>query len=215
MKPYYQHNGITIYNCDCREILPDLKADAVVTDPPYGIEAAKNRPQPGAVQYDDIIGDDGLEAARFLLEFLGDTPALVFGANLFPCLLPHRGRWLCWDKRVHIAADRMLGSPFELAWINAHSGFDKMIRCQHGGVVNANEWGLPRLHPAEKPIPVLVQILATIFPDAQTILDPFMGSGTTLRAAKDLGRKAIGIEIEERYCEIAAKRLAQEVLPFD
>ena len=106
----------------------------------------------------------------------------------------------------------MLGIAFELAWTSRTHGFDKMFRVLHGGVVNANDG--KRVHPTEKPISLLREIIATIFDEARIILDPFMGSGTTLRAAKDLGRKAIGIEIEERYCEMAAKRMAQEVLCF-
>ena len=106
----------------------------------------------------------------------------------------------------------MLGSAFELAWVNKHSGHNRMIRVLHGGVVNANNPGKPRLHPTEKPISLMTQIIDTMPPGV--ILDPFMGSGTTLRAAKDLGRRAIGIEIDERYCEIAVRRLAQGVLPL-
>lgn len=106
----------------------------------------------------------------------------------------------------------MLGASFELAWTNCTSGFGKMYRIMHGGVVNAN--GGARLHPTEKPIELMRRIILDYGP-AQRILDPFMGSGTTLRAAKDLERCAIGIEIEERYCEVAAKRLEQEVLPLE
>jgi DNA modification methylase len=82
--------------------------------------------------------------------------------------------------------------------------------CANGGFI----LDAPREHPTEKPLP-LIRWCFSYFPKAQTILDPFMGSGTTLRAAKDLGRSAIGIETEEKYCEIAANRLRQEVLQFE
>jgi site-specific DNA-methyltransferase (adenine-specific) len=211
-KPYYEEDGIVIYHGDCRYILPHLpKVDLVLTDPPYGINAV-NRHQPGATQYAAIVGDDAIMDLRFI--FAIGTAQVVFGANKFPDQLPHMGRWLVWDKRVDSRADAMLGSPIELAWTSRLSGFDWICRIQHGGVVNAdrNE-SVQRFHPTQKPVGLMSWTISK-YPDAPTILDPFMGSGTTLRAAKDLGRKAIGIEIEEKYCEIAVKRLAQEVLPL-
>jgi len=95
-----------------------------------------------------------------------------------------------------------------MSWINLNQPL-RVYRHLWMGLVRKN--GSPRVHPTEKPVELFTWCLE-FAPDAQTILDPFMGSGTTLRAAKDLGRKAIGIEIEEKYCEIAAKRMAQEVL---
>jgi site-specific DNA-methyltransferase (adenine-specific) len=211
-KPYYEEDGIVIYHADCRDILPHLpKVDLVLTDPPYGINAV-NRPQPGAIQYAAIVGDDAIMDLRFIFA-IGDAQ-VVFGANCFPDQLPHRGRWLVWDKRVDARADAMLGSPIELAWTSRRSGFDWICRLQHGGVVNADrKESVARFHPTQKPVDLMAWTLSK-YPEASIILDPFMGSGTTLRAAKDLGRKAIGIEIEEKYCEIAVKRLAQEVLPL-
>ena len=211
-KPYYEHGGITIYHGDCREILPELVTpDLIITDPPYGINYRGNtlsiRKKVGIGKV-EIVGDDKEPELGFVLNMSCDVVA--FGANNYPRQLPHRGRWICWDKRVDPKADKMLGSPFELAWRNVDHGFDKMIRIMHGGVVNADGRG-KRYHPTQKPISLITRIIQ-MYPSAIYIADPFMGSGTTLRAAKDLGRKAIGIEIEERYCEIAANRLRQEVL---
>jgi len=212
IKPYYQDEHATIYHGDMTQIMPELQYDLIVTDPPYGIEAHK-RAQPGAVQYRPIIGDSDTAAAAALLDMLNPSKhAVIFGANNFPELLPHKGRWLCWDKRLTKAADRMMGASFELAWTSKKTGFGQMIRCLHGGVVNANGHGLTRVHPTEKPVPMLREVMEKCPPG--TVLDPFAGSGTTLRAAKDLNRKSIGIEIDEKYCEIAANRLAQEVLDF-
>ena len=212
MEPYYERDGITIYHGDCREILPELpEVDLLLTDPPYGINykgcnASKSKGL--GVMHDGIQGDAELMDLRFILEY--PSSVVSFGANNYPEQLPHRGRWICWDKRLTVAADRMLGSAFEMAWRNCKSGFDKMIRILHGGVVNADGTG-KRVHPTQKPIELMSRVL-DMYPNANTILDPFMGSGTTLVAAKLEGRPAIGIELEERYCEIAANRLAQGVL---
>lgn len=210
MKPYYEEPGITIYHGDCRKILPMLpKADLVLTDPPYGINAV-TRNQPGATQYEAIIGDDQEPDLSHIFSIAADL--VVWGANCFPRQLPHRGRWIVWDKRVNPACDAMLGSPIELAWTSRISGFDWIARIQHGGVVNADQrHHIPRWHPTQKPI-ALMSFCLSKYPNATLTIDPYAGSGTTLVAAKQLGRRAIGIEIEERYCEIAVNRLRQGVL---
>jgi DNA modification methylase len=130
---------------------------------------------------------------------------IVFGANNFPEQLPYNGKWICWDKRVNSNADRMLGSPFELAWDNRTSGFDRIYRVMHGGVVNSD--GGKRFHPTQKPILLFEKILEDYTNLHDLILDPFCGSGTTCIAAKKLGRRYIGIEISEEYCQIARERL--------
>ncbi len=207
MKPYYQDEFVTIYHGDCREILPSLEpVDLVLTDPPYGIGYSSVRLNyPKATFSEPIKGDDSLECVEWLLSVLkGD--AIIWGANNWPHLLPFPGVWLCWDKRVIEAADKLFGWPFELAWQNRKTGKARIYRIQHGGVINADGPNTLRLHPTQKPIRLFIAVITDFTNKDQTILDPFMGSGTTLIAAKNLGRKAIGIEIEEKYCEIAAKR---------
>lgn len=125
--------------------------------------------------------------------------SIIWGGNYFP-LLPCQC-FLVWDK---VQPEMFSTSMVEMAWTNL-GGPAKLFRRR---VI-----GYHKEHPTEKPIELMRWCLS-FAPEAQTILDPFMGSGTTLRAAKDLGRKAIGIEIEERYCEIAANRLRQSVLQF-
>jgi site-specific DNA-methyltransferase (adenine-specific) len=214
LKPYYQDDRVTIYHGDCRLIWPQLpRFDLLLTDPPYGIDFnATKQNLPGATERKNIEGDNDVSTARWLFGMLWHVnDAVIFGANCFPHLLPHRGRWICWDKRLTEAADKMLGSPFELAWCNRTSGFDKILRKLHGGVVNAD--GGKRVHPTQKPSGLFSQIISDDFyVKSNTIIDPFMGSGSVLLAAKIEGKTAIGIEIEERYCEAAAKRLTQGVL---
>jgi site-specific DNA-methyltransferase (adenine-specific) len=218
--PYYQDDHVTIYHGDCRDLIDTLDFDVVVTDPPYGIEYEQTITE--TATWDKVSGDDSSELAEWVIAETHPIPMLVFGANHFPQALPVPGRWVCWDKRCDENADRMLGSPFELAWLNSEDKAGYMFRIQHGGVVNADNRKHRRQHPTQKPVLLMRRLLAEIphllatpdFADYSVVLDPFMGSGSTLRAAKDLGRHAIGIEIEERYCEIAAKRCAQEVLAF-
>lgn len=209
MKPYYEDSAVTIYHGDCREILPALpKVDLVLTDPPYGIgesnEKAASRgklAQPkdyGHFDWDKTPIPQDL----FDMAVRGGLWACVFGGNYYHTA--PTSCWLVWDKEngSNDFADA------ELAWTNWPKAVRLKRHMWNGMLRKGRE---ERWHPTQKPREVMSWAI-TLAPAARTILDPFMGSGTTLRAAKDLGRKAIGIELEERYCEIAAKRMAQEVL---
>ena len=210
MIPYYQHAGITIYHGDARQILQQIiDVDLILTDPPYGINWVGH--PASDCEYRAIQNDQTEMNLGFLFEHPCESK-VIFGANNFPKQLPFGGRWLVWDKRVNPKCDAMLGSPVELAWTSRTSGFDWICRVMHGGVVNSD--GGKRIHPTQKPIQ-LMEFVINKYPQAKTILDPFMGSGTTLLAAKLLGRQAIGIEIEESYCEAAALRLAQDCLIYE
>jgi site-specific DNA-methyltransferase (adenine-specific) len=211
MKPYYEREGITIYHGDCREVLPTLgPVDAVVSDPPYGIDYrgggagnlihSKKTRRPAA-----IVGD----AQPFdPTPFLAFPEVALFGAQHYPARLPDGGTFHVWDKRGDYLP--FSTADFDTVWINRKEP-GRIFRHFWRGLCRESENNDRILHPTQKPLVVMKWVLE-LFPNATVILDPFMGSGTTLRAAKDLGRKAIGIEIEERYCEIAAKRLSQEVL---
>ena len=204
MSLYYDHAGIQIYHGDCRLVLPTLpKCDLLLTDPPYGHGPRWQGGTWGAAQmYRDAEVWDAEKIPDDLLSLVLSCAlsAIVWGGNYYS--LPPSRCWLAWVKNP--AMDTM--ADFELAWTNFDRPAKKFIE-------NRNPDG-KRQHPTQKPLD-LIQWCYSFAPEAQTILDPFMGSGTTLVAAKNLGRKAIGIEIEERYCEIAAKRLSQEVFDFE
>jgi site-specific DNA-methyltransferase (adenine-specific) len=203
MKPYYEENGITIYHGDCREVLPSLPiVDLVLTDPPYGLG---DKWQGGKIKWPLHHGQmhwDATTSDALIIAIKHGKDAIIWGGHLYP--LPQQRGWLVWDKLVR----NFTSGHCELAWTTLDIPI-KAFNYAHGQLASEG-----KCHPTQKPLPLIVWCLE-FFPDAQTILDPFMGSGTTLRAAKDLGRKAIGIEIEERYCEIAANRLRQEVLQFE
>jgi len=202
MTPYYQDDYVTIYHGDCRNILPHLEpVDLVLTDPPYG-HGDKWSGGTWAANpiYDDAFDWDAKPVSFDLLQMVISKAkdVIIWGGNYFGLA----GRcWLSWEK----ASKMKTLADFELAWTN----FDRPSKLFRE---NRNPDG-KRHHPTQKPLNLMKWCLS-FAPAAQTILDPFMGSGTTLRAAKDLGRKGIGIEIEEKYCEIAAKRMRQEVLDF-
>lgn len=201
MRPYYEQDGITIYHGDCREILPMLgPVHLVLTDPPYGLGERMSGGTWGAAEkYADLRKwDIAPESAWLASNLCTAKAAIIWGGNYFS--LPPSRCWLAWDKQnaVPTMAD------VELAWTNIDRPAKRLSH-----PVGIHMHG----HPSEKPMPLMRWCLQFL-PDDGLILDPFMGSGTTLRAAKDLGRKATGIEIEEKYCEIAAKRLSQGVLDF-
>jgi site-specific DNA-methyltransferase (adenine-specific)/modification methylase len=226
MKPYYSHGGIQIFCGDCREVLPTLgKVDLVLTDPPYGMRlntdfsGMKSRlfkGKTGGNYHESVIGDDvDFDPRPILCLTLNVKEQFWFGADYYCKRIPdiEKGSWLVWDKRLSESADKMWGSGFELIWSKKARKRD-IIRCKWAGIFGIEKQDIKeRLHPTQKPI-ALISRLIQMVPDAQIILDPFMGSGTTLVAAKELGRKAIGVEIEEKYAEIAVRRLSQEVLPL-
>jgi DNA modification methylase len=204
--PFYQDDSCTIYNADCREILPLLpRFGLLLTDPPYGIDAG-NMTMGYANTHRDKIERNDWDAERPSIELIDaccrkSDEAVIWGGNYFE-LKPSRA-FLVWDK-----TPEMQGRSFaeaEVAWCS----WDAVAR-----VFRYAPTQMKKLHKTQKPVPLMRWCL-THAPDAQTILDPFMGSGTTLVAAKLEGRKAVGIEISEKYCELAANRLRQKVLNFE
>ncbi len=195
-------DGITLYHADCREVLPMLpKVDLVLADPPYGMNYDTNgrRFTLGGRTLPPVCGDDKPFDPRPWLS-MGDV--ILWGFNHFPTHLPP-GCALVWLKRTPAAYGQFL-SDAEVAWSNIGRGVYAWTDTRHAIACE-------RVHPTQKPVELMAWCIGKS-KTTGTILDPYCGSGTTLRAAKDLGRKAIGIEIEEEYCEIAANRLRQEVL---
>lgn len=212
--PYYQDNYVTIYHGDSQEILPELpKADLVLTDPPYGInENHKKNNSRGRLAKSTDYGDyewDKKPAPENLINAClnNSINTIIWGGNFFH--LPPSPCWLVWDKKNgnNDFAD------CELAWTNLNAAVRKFEFMWNGMLRDGEARNKKRVHPTQKPLELMTWCISRI-KDCNSIIDPFMGSGTTLRAAKDLNRKAIGIEIEEKYCEIAAQRCCQEVLPL-
>lgn len=201
MTPYYQDDLVTIYHGDCREIAPDLDFDVILTDPPYGIDI-----NPIRSRFDRITGDSEPFDPSWLLAF--GKPTAMFGANHYADRLPSSPTWFVWDKRG--ATPSNLQADAELAWSNL-GGPVRLVRYYWNGGGSKQKEGLGgSLHPTQKPVGVMRWIIERC-PDG-VILDPYMGSGSTLMASKQVGRRAIGIEIDERYCERAAARCSQETL---
>lgn len=220
MDPYYQDGHVTIYHGDSREILPHLTFDVIVTDPPYGIGVQTNygaSQRSGLARANDyggaIVGDADPFDPTWLLAY----PRLVlFGANHYADRLPPSASWIVWDKLDGLESDREIGfndsADVEMAWTNM-GGPARLIRHRWMGLMKGSEHGCARVHPTQKPVALMTQVVRFASRGGDVVVaDPYMGSGSTLRAAKDLGLRAIGIEIEERYCEVAAQRCAQEVL---
>jgi DNA modification methylase len=222
--PYYSHAGIQIFHGDCRLILPTLpKCDLLLTDPPYGIGASREKfgghgvlqhhtglakgkciakRDYGDAAWDDIVCDDSLIE---LCRSRADNHA-IWGGNYFT--LPPTKGILVWDK---LRGDTDFADG-EMCWTNASRAL-RIFRYRWNGFLVDPTSTDDRSHPTQKPLALMKWVLS-LFPDAKTVLDPFCGSGTTLVAAKAMGLTAVGIELHEPYCEIAAKRLSQEVFDW-
>lgn len=244
MQSYYDHNGITIYHGDCLEVMasmPNQSIDMIWTDPPYGhsnndgdlnamlakveereaIAIANDTPETFRIVFDGMLK----QAARILKRECsvcccccgggGPSPTFAWVANrmdqdgfqffhsvIWDKIMPGLGWRYRRQHEMVMVAHRKGG---KLAWANPDRSTSNIVRMHK-----------PRegLHPNEKPVGLPQHFIGLHTKDGDVVLDPFMGSGTTLVAAKLEGRRAIGIEMEERYCEMAVKRLGQEVLPF-
>lgn len=209
--PYYQDDHVTLYHGDCLEVTEWLTADVLVTDPPYGMAyvSHSSRYQPT----DPIAGDGDITLRDNVLARWGDRPALVFGT--WRVTRPASTRQLVvWDK-----GDSPGMGDLSIPWGPSHeevyvlgAGFTGR---RSGSVMRVRtlpaQSGQRPDHPTPKPISLMEGLIAKT---GGMVADPFAGSGSTLVAARNLGRRAVGVEVEERYCEIIASRLDQGVLDF-
>lgn len=210
MTPYYNDGQVVIYHGDALEIA--LDGDVMLTDPPYGIGYLTSaRRLDGNAR--SIRNDHDTICRDQVLEAWGDKPALVFGSHKAPRPVATR-QVLIWDQDGALGMGD-LRIPWKPSWQEIYViGGPWEGRRDCGSVVRCPPvQSMARRHPHEKPVPLLKSLLTKCI--AGTVVDPFMGSGSTLVAAKEMGRRCVGVELEERYCEIAAKRLQQSVLPLE
>lgn len=214
IKPYFQEECGVIYCADCREVLPfipDKSIDLVLTDPPYGIGEAngKNKSRVQLAQPKDYgvssWDDEPIDLATINKIISKSSHSIIFGGNYYD--LSPSSCWLVWDKDN--SGDF---ADCELAWTNFPSAVRKYLWRWNGMLQQPNTPKEYRYHPTQKPIGLFSAILKDYSSVNDLILDLFLGSGTTAVACKKLGRKYIGIEIEERYVKIAVERLRQSVM---
>ena len=215
MTVYYQDEKVTLHLGDCRTVPEWMRADVLVTDPPYGVAFRSNHRGPRKTDIGDAIaGDESTSLRDATLEVWGDRPALVFGTWRAPRPRNVRQR-LIWAK----GDDPGIGD-LSLPW-----GYgDEEIYVIGSGWIGArrtNVYRLPKVaainnpgHPTPKPV-ALMEALISHIPAHLTIADPFAGSGATVIAARNLGRRIVAVEIERRYCDIIVRRLSQQAFDFE
>ena len=198
---------------DCLEIMktiPDKSIDLVLTDPPYGINIASKGTVGVEVlaklkDYGSSDWDKSSPPQEYFNEMLRVSKiAVIFGGNYFTDKLPPNKCWICWDKQIPKGFTK---AQMELAWTNSTTYSRLYSSLWHGMIRNRNFGDEERYHPTQKSIQIIKYILNDFSGKNQTILDPFMGSGTTGVACKELGRNFIGIEISPEYFKIAERRI--------
>ena len=233
LEPYYENNGMKIFHGDSREILPELfkreSIDHVVTDPPY----SERTHQGARTNRLDAIDKRLIDFQSMSCEEIRNTLSIC-GPNMSGWVVafmdwrymraieekpPHDLRFVrfgIWNKTNGMP--QLTGDRPAMGWEAIAILHRANTTMSWNGKGTRSVWSAAReafpIHPAQNPIGLVRSLITLFCKEGTTVLDPFMGSGTTLRAAKDLGCKAIGIEIDERYCELAANRLAQETLQF-
>ena len=225
MKLYYSHAGITIFNGPFdAAIAADWDCSTVLADPMYGnnvnTSGAKSKRGNREFKNCSLDGKDwnllASDAEPFdptpLLEY---EEVVIWGANHFCSRLPNAPKWIVWDKRCGGASDD--NADCEMAWTNL-PGPARLYSHLWRGWIRGGEENIsisgPKLHPFQKPV-ALMRFILSLSKTTGAVLVPYMGSGPELVAAKEIGRKAVAFEIEERFCEAAAKRLQQEILSFE
>jgi site-specific DNA-methyltransferase (adenine-specific) len=224
MKPYYADEAVTLYHGDCREVLPTLGGDAadlILTDPPYGVDYASNRGN-----HRPIAGDDGSLDIQECLSLAcrvlrRGRHAYVFGGGPLERTPLAAAVELIWDKGIVGMGDLSLPwskshepitfAVYEPSKANRDKGYGGLAaRLRQGSVLRVQRvtGGASLRHPTEKPVPLLRQLIESSSVWGETVLDPFSGVGSTLEAARLEGRRSIGIELDEAYCEATARRLS-------
>ena len=214
---------VKLYLGDCLEVMksiPDKSVDAVITDPPYGMNLDADFSKMGNKDgfkgksngnlYSDVIGDNRPFDPTEILK--KSETVVFFGYDYFSNKLPENSTVMVWDKRLTESADKCFGSPFELLWINKKTR-KRFYRVRWYGLFGTEKQDVKkRVHPTQKPLELMSKIIQDFTKPNDTILDPFMGSGTTGVACVQTGRNFIGIEIDPTYFAIAEKRIAEAQL---
>lgn len=222
MTPYYDDGaGIVIYHADCRDVLPTIDPASVallVADPPYGFGQSAQRRSRRAVHDPGVDGDFHPIVGDFTpfdpAHLLASPRLVLFGANHYADALPPSGSWLVWDKREDATPDD--NADAELIWTNLGGPVRTYRQCWRG-FTRARDGLEPdkHLHPTQKPVNLMMWLLDRFTKPGDLVLDPYMGSGPMAHACRLLGRRYIGIELDEAYCRTTvAFRLQQSVLPF-
>ncbi len=225
--PYYQRHGITLYHGDCADL--DILCDLIVSDPPYGQKFVSGKSE----KWGAIVGDDDadgtIDRIAHALKYLSRGRHIYLFGNLDLSSLPLCGvTELIWDKGMIGMGDltapwgpqheRITFANYEISKANREKGYGKLsARLRKGSVLRSLRPNSERVkhHPTEKPVDILRQLIESSSVMGETVYDPFAGSGSTLIAATLEGRNGVGVEIEERYCEIAAKRFETELRQFE
>ncbi len=237
MTPYYDEDAITIYHGDALDVIAELSidVDAVITDPPYasGTRHEASKSSSGAMLRAGRFSERPIDLDQmtttgfvWLLRAIarGCYPILVAGGSFVSFI-----DWRQWPNLVGALETANLRVQSMVVWDKQHFGMGNGFRSQHELICHASK-GVPTIydkgcgnvlrhprvepidHPSPKPLRVMEQLIRVVTPDDGLVLDPFMGAGTTLEAARKAGRRCIGIEVDEAYCEAAARRLDQGVL---
>ena len=235
MSPYYDHDGITIYHGDCRDVvdsLPPAAVDLLLTDPPYGMAFVSG--WNGQSVADQSVRGDGVRQGVRVVRGALNSLVPTYAPDMHALVFCHWESWpdfydnlchlfsirnaLIWSKGGGGMGDlrHEYAKDYEVVLFGARSRGRELNGMRTGAVIEGYRRvkSHDRYVTFQKPEPLLVELIERHSPPGGLVLDPFLGSGSTLVAAKRTGRRAIGIELEERYCEIAANRLAQGVLSF-